>query len=84
MIQAQEINEKLKEVFLRILEHDNFELTDETTANDVDGWESVTHMMLINEIEQELNIKFKLMDLMQMKNIGDLKAIIQKELALNA
>ena len=76
-----ELIEKLSKIFEKVLEHNNFELTDTTTANDVDGWESITHMMIISEIEQEFNIKFKLMDLMNMKNFGDLVNIITKEIA---
>jgi acyl carrier protein len=65
--------------FSKILEHNNFELKEETTALDVDGWESVTHLLIITEIEKSLNIKFKLMDLMTMQNIGDLIKTILKE-----
>lgn len=78
------LNEILKEVFQKVLEHTNFVLTDKTSAKDVDGWESVTHMMLMNEIEEKLGIKFKLMDLMQMNTIGDLKNVIQKKLSEKA
>ncbi|WP_103865526.1 acyl carrier protein [Aquimarina sp. I32.4] len=75
-----EILSKVKEAFVSVLEHDNFQLTDETTANDVDGWESVTHMMIISEVEKIFNIKFKLMDLMNMNNVGDLVKTIESEL----
>lgn len=71
----------LKSIFSEILEHSNFELKDSTTAEDVDGWSSSTHMMIITEIENKLNIKFKLFDLMNMNNIGDLKTSINKELS---
>ncbi len=74
------ILDKVTESFIKILEHSNFELNNETTANDVDGWESVTHMMIITDIENNFNIKFKLMDLMNMNNVGDLIETIQKEL----
>ena len=76
----EEILEKVSEAFTTVLEHNNFQLTDETTAADVDGWESVTHMMIISEIEQKFNIKFKLMDLMNMNNVGDLVKSIQSEI----
>ncbi|WP_108868382.1 acyl carrier protein [Aquimarina aquimarini] len=75
-----EILSKVKEAFVSVLEHDNFQLTDETTADDVDGWESVTHMMIISEVEKIFNIKFKLMDLMNMNNVGDLIKTIESEL----
>ena len=74
------ILEKVKESFIKILEHSNFDLAETTTANDVDGWESVTHMMIITDIEQAFSIKFKLMDLMNMDNVGDLVKTVQKEI----
>ncbi len=76
----EEIIEKVNTAFVNVLAHSNFELTDETTANDVDGWESITHMMIISEIEKLFNIKFKLMDLMNMNNVGDLIKTIQSEI----
>ncbi len=76
----EEILSKVKIAFVSVLEHDNFELTDETTASDVDGWESITHMIIIAEVEKSFSIKFKLMDLMNMNNIGDLINTIQSEM----
>ncbi len=76
----EEILAKVKEAFVSVLEHDNFQLADETTADDVDGWESVTHMMIISEVEKSFGIKFKLMDLMNMNNVGDLIRTIESEL----
>ncbi len=76
----EDIFSKIKEAFIAVLEHDNFQLSEETTANDVDGWESITHMMIITEIEKSFGIKFKLMDLMNMNNVGDLVRTIESEL----
>jgi acyl carrier protein len=72
---------KVTLAFSTILEHNNFKLTNETTAEDVDGWESITHMMIISEIEKIFNIKFKLMDLMNMNTVGDLLNVIKAELS---
>ncbi len=74
------IESKVREAFIKVLEHDDFTLTDETTAHDVDGWESITHMMIITEIEKSFNIKFKLISLMNMNNIGDLMQTIESEI----
>lgn len=76
----EDIIVKVTTVFSSVLEHSNFELTNETTADDVDGWESITHMILIEEIEKEFNIKFKLMDLMNMDSVGDLLDTIESEI----
>lgn len=74
----ENILETITESFVKVLEHNNFTLTESTTADDVDGWESVTHMMIITEIENTFKIKFKLMDLMGMENVGDLIQSITK------
>lgn len=75
----QDILNKVTKSFSTVLEHNNFTLTESTTADDVDGWESITHMMIINDIEKSFNIKFKLMDLMNMDSVGDLVKAITKE-----
>ncbi len=77
------IFEKIRQAFSKVLEHQNFELNELTTANDIDGWDSITHMMIINEIEALFSIKFQLMDLMNMENVGDLVQVIEKEVATN-
>ena len=79
-MRKEEITEKINKVFSNVLGHNYFSLTTETSADDVDGWESITHMMIITEIENTFNIKFKLMDLMNMNNIGDLITTIEKEI----
>lgn len=79
-MRTEEIYIKIKPVFVEVLEHDRFELTPETTAKDVDGWESVTHMLIINGIEELFGIKFKLMDLMSMNDVKDLVDLIAKEI----
>jgi len=75
----EEILKVIRIAFISVLEHENFELKEETTAKDIDGWESITHMMIISEIEKKFQIKFKLMDLMNMNNIGDLIKTVQSE-----
>lgn len=76
----EEILNTIKASFVRVLEHDNFELNETTTAKDVDGWESITHLLIMNDIEKAFDIKFKLMDLMGMENVGDLINTVEKEI----
>lgn len=71
---------KLKEILTEVLEHNNFEIVDDLTAKDVDGWNSLSHMMIISEIEKKFDIKFKLRDLNKLNNIGDLIHVIQGKL----
>ena len=71
----------IKPIFIKVLEHHNFELTDTTTTEDVDGWDSLTHMVIILEIEKYFGIKFKLLELMAMENIGDLISSIKSNIS---
>ncbi len=76
-----DILKKIKPIFIKVLEHDNFELTYTTTTEDVDGWGSLTHMVIIEEIEKDFDINFKLLELMGMDNIGDLINSIKSNLS---
>ena len=71
-----ELINKLTKKFQSTFNDDSLLLTEELTANDVDNWDSLTHMILISGIEQEFQIKFKLKELNKMKNVGALIEII--------
>lgn len=79
-MERNEITEKLKEILISVLKHDRFEIKDELTAADVDGWDSMTHMTIIIEIEERFNIKFKLKELNKLKNMKTLIDLIQSKL----
>lgn len=72
--------EKLTEIFRKVLISPSLVLRDDLTANDVDNWDSLSHMLLISEIESNLNIKFKLKELNKMKNVGDLIEITSSKM----
>ena len=68
--------EKLNPVFRQVFNNPSIVVTDEMTASDVDGWDSLSHMLLITEVENAFGIKFKLRELNKMKNVGDMIEII--------
>jgi acyl carrier protein len=74
------ITEKITPVFRKVLNEASLEITDQLSASDVDNWDSLSHMLLISEIESAFNIKFKLKELNKMKNVGDLISIISTKL----
>ncbi|WP_024769154.1 acyl carrier protein [Aquimarina macrocephali] len=79
-MEIQVIKDKIGKVLTTVLEHDNFEIHDELTATDVDGWDSLSHMMIITKIEEHFSIRFKLRELNKLKNLGSLVALIQSKL----
>jgi len=75
-----EIIEELTGIFREIFNDSTIVLSDSLTADDVATWDSLSHMLLITEIEDKFNIKFKLRELNKMKNVGALISIIQTKL----
>lgn len=68
----EEIFEQLTEIFRDVFDDDSIELNDETSAEDIDEWDSLMHITLIGSIEAEYGIKFPMKDVVGMKNVGDL------------
>lgn len=66
------ILQQVQTIFRKVFNDDKLEINKSMTANDVDNWDSLTHMILISEIEKELDISFKLRELNKMKNVGGL------------
>lgn len=79
-MERKELSEKLRAIFRSVFNTDDIEITDELTANDVANWDSLSHMILISEIEKSLGITFKLKELNKMKNVGNMMDIILSKL----
>lgn len=71
---------QLTEIFCEVFDDDEIELTPEMTANDVDGWDSLSHVNLIVTIESRFGIKFAARELLTFKNVGDLHNSITAKL----
>ncbi len=70
------IIEKIKKIIISVVQHENFEMKDELSAAAVDGWDSLTHMIIITKIEDSFAIKFKLKELNKLNNLGSLIELI--------
>lgn len=68
---------ELENIFRDILDEDSLNLTRETTANDVDGWDSLTHIQLIVAIEKKYKVKFSSKEILSWKNVGELLDSLQ-------
>jgi len=73
-----DIFSELTTVFRDVFNQPGLILTEDLTANDVDNWDSLSHMVMITEVEQRFNIKFKLRDINKMRNVGDLVTILSE------
>ncbi len=79
-MEKAEIVKKLTPVFRKVFANTTLVLTDELSALDVENWDSLSHMLLIAEVESNFAIKFRLKDLNKMSNVGDMIDIISSKL----
>ncbi len=68
----EEIFTKLNSIFRDIFDDDTIVLSEGTTATDIEGWDSLTHISLIAAIEDEFGIRFDMKDVLKMKNVGEI------------
>ena len=61
---------QLEEVFRDVFQRDDLVLTRETTAQDVAGWDSMMHVMLVQAVERAFRIRFSLADVAALRNVG--------------
>jgi acyl carrier protein len=79
-MERKELADKLAVIFRNVFNDADIVVTDELTANDVANWDSLSHMILIGEVEKNLGISFKLKELNKMKNVGNMMDIILSKL----
>lgn len=79
-MERKELGIKLGVIFRRVFNDEGLKINDGLTANDVSNWDSLSHMILIGEVEKSLDITFKLKELNKMKNVGDMMDIILAKL----
>jgi acyl carrier protein len=74
--------EQLNSVFCRVFDDDDIKISTETTANDIDGWDSLSHVNLVVAIEKHFSIKFKSSEIMKWKNVGQMHESIVEKLTM--
>ncbi|MCR5711608.1 MAG: acyl carrier protein [Prevotella sp.] len=71
-MERDDILAKVQEVFRDELEVEDLVLTDETTADDVEEWDSLSHVQLVVALEKAFGIKFTSREILSWDNVGDL------------
>jgi acyl carrier protein len=75
----------LQDVFRQVFDDEDIELAESTTADDIDGWDSMMHINLIIAIEKKFGVKFAAAEIASMKaegqNIGGLVQLLEKKQA---
>lgn len=74
------ISDRLKTVILRELALDDFQFEDVTLASEVPGWDSLSHVRILGAIEEEYGIRFRGLEVMRLRNVGQLQQLIDSKL----
>lgn len=69
----------LNDIFRQALDDDTIALTPSMTAEDVEGWDSMNHIFIVVEIEKRFGVKFQAAEMEELKNVGELAALVRRK-----
>ena len=75
-MEREQVYQELNEIFRDVLDDDTIEVTEATTSDDIEDWDSLEHINLVVAVENTFHIKFKMGEVNSMKNVGEMVEII--------
>lgn len=72
--------DELKTVFENVFNQQNIILSPMTTSNDIEGWDSMSHVTMLLAVEDHFNIEFKSFEIASLPNVGTLVNLVEKKL----
>lgn len=79
-MENSEILKQVNEIFIDVLDNKDIVLVRETTANDVEDWDSLTHVQLVVAIEKHFNLRFTSAQIRNWNNVGEMCDAIKNKL----
>ncbi len=71
--------EQVNDIFRDVLDNDDVKVTESSTADDVDEWDSLTHIQLVVAVEKHFKIRFTSAEIGGFKNVGEMcEGILRK------
>ena len=72
----KEILAKLQDIIREVVDDEDVEITEATTANDVNGWDSLAHVMIVGEIRNKFGVRFSSSEVGSLQNVGAMIDVI--------
>ena len=72
-----EVLQKIEEIVRDELDDDSISLTMTTRASDIDGWDSLAHVVIMVAVERQFDVQFKSSEITTLKDIGNLVQLVQ-------
>lgn len=77
-----EIGAEIIEIFQDVMDLDDVSITDETTAKDIEEWDSLSHVRLLVSVEKRFGVKFTNAEIESLARFGDIiTLVLQKKAA---
>jgi acyl carrier protein len=73
------ITDELKAVILKVLELEDWDITEHTKASEVPGWDSLNHVNVMLAIEKHFAVRFKNIEIFRLTNVGDLQRLLDSK-----
>lgn len=77
----EDVLASVSKIIVEVLDEDNLEVTRELSATNVEAWDSLNHIVIVAEVEDEFGLNFKTTDLLNLVNVGDFVDLVLKELS---
>lgn len=78
-MEVEQIMNQVNTIFVDILDNPDIKINYETTANDVEEWDSLTHIQLVVAIEKHFKIRFSSSEIQNFKNVGEMCESIKRK-----
>ena len=72
----KELYKRLNSVFQDVFDDDSIQVSPDTTADDIEDWDSLEHITLVAAVENEFGMKFKMKEISTMQDVGEMASII--------
>ncbi len=79
-MERSEIMKKVNDIFIDVLDNEDIVIADSTTSQDIEEWDSLSHIQLIVAIEKVFGIKFSSFEISSWIDVGEMLDCIQKKL----
>jgi len=73
--------QKLQDIFREVFDDDELVLTRETSARDIEEWDSLAQINLVSESEKVFGVEFEIEEIIVLKNVGDMVDLIDGKIA---
>ena len=80
-MQTAEIYQKLTGIFRSVFDDDSIQVKPALTADDVEEWDSLSHIRLVLTVEKAFGVKFSASEIAKLKNVGEFADLIESKIS---